>query len=268
MPAQYSLDGVEIEGVPPELALYPFGVFTTFIAVDGRVLGWQEHLARLARDARILWGHELDEARVVGAVRAHLVRVGEAASVRVSLYPETFSLASPVDARGCRILVSSQLAQFPFVAQSNFAVCTVEYERELAAVKSTALLTQIHLRRSAQLAGYDDVLFRHGDEVREGATWAILAWRDGEVATPARSVLKSITAENLGRIAEQFGWRFRRRTVSLAELVQAELVLAANVNCPARAIQSMDGVPLAADEDLLTAIANAYTSLPRELVSR
>lgn len=263
----HTLDGDVVVAVPAELALYPFGVFTTFVAVDGRVLGWREHVARLARDARALWDHELDAARLAGIVRSHLARLDGPATVRVTLYPDDLTMASPANARGCRTLVSSGPAELPFRPQSEFSVRTVEYERELAEVKSTALFGQIRLRREAQLAGYDDVLFRSGDEVLEGATWTVMSWRDGEIATPDGAVLASITAQHVGRIGEAMGWRSRQRPVRLGELGQAQLVLAVNANSPARAIRRIDDELMRVDETLLTAVADAYSSLPRDLVA-
>ena len=266
MPNLLSLDGHEIEAVPAEFALYPFGVFTTCVVVDGSTLGWRDHRARLAHDASALWGHAVDDARLRTTVSTHVARLTHPATMRITLYPEELNLASPAGAHGCRTLISSESVDFPFAPHSDFTVCTTEYTRESADLKSTSLIGQIRLRRQAQLAGYDDVLFRRGRAVLEGATWTVLALRDGEVATPTDGVLRSITAEQLGGVAADLGWRFRRRTVGLDELMQAELVLAVNVNNPARAIRRIDEQSLTPDENLLAAMAVAYSALPREVV--
>lgn len=266
MPDHLSLDGHEIETVPAEFALYPFGVFTTCVVVDGSVLAWRDHRARLAHDAQALWGHELDDARLRSSVCTHAGRLASPASMRITLYPETLSIASPAEAQGCRILISSSPVDFPFVPRSDLDVCTTEYTRESAELKSTSLLGPMRLRREAQLAGYDDVLFRGDRQVLEGATWSLLAWRDGEVATPGVGVLRSTTAEQLGGVAAELGWTFRKRTVVLEELMEAELVLAVNANNPARAIRSLDRESLVPDENLLTTIAVVYSALPRELI--
>lgn len=263
----HTLDGVQVGGVPPEFALHPYGAFTTFVAVDGKVLGWHQHLARLARGARELWGHDLDRDRIGELVGVHLALLGGPASVRVTVYPEELPVATPVGARGCRVLVSSGPTEFPFAARGDFAVCSVEHQRDLAEVKSTGMLRQIHLRRQAQLAGYDDVLFRQGDRVLEGSTWSVVAWRDGEASTPAGPVLPSTTVGRLAQIAETLGWRFTSRPWDLAALKQADLVLAANVHQPARAISRIDDEVIAVDEDLLAALAAAYSALPRDPVA-
>lgn len=263
MSGRHSLDGVLVEGVPPELALYPFGVFTTFV-VEGGVLGWRDHLRRLTLDCRAVWGHELDPAWLSGLVRSHVAAEADRAVVRVTLYPEAFDLAHPHRATGCRALVSSRPVGSPLRPSAGLAVLTCEHEREFAAIKSTGLFTQIALRREAQAAGFDDVLFRRGDLVLEGATWSVLVWRDGEVATPSGQVLPSITADNLGRVAADLGWRFARRPVALDELAHADLVLAANTVSPTRAIERVDDRTIPVDADLLAAIAGAYAALPRD----
>lgn len=267
MPSLLSLDGQVVDTVPAELALCPFGVFTTCVVVDGGLLAWGEHRARLAHDARSLWGHELDDARLRSIVGAHAARLTGPATMRITLYPEMLSVASPAQARGCRILVSSEPVDVPLGPRSDFRVRTTEYARESADLKSTALLGPMRLRREAQLEGYDDVLFRRGREVLEGATWTVLVWRDGEVATPVDGVLRSITAEQLGVVAAGLGWTLRRRAVGLDELMEAELVSAVNVNHPARAIRELDGTALAPDDSLLAAIAAAYAALPRDPVA-
>jgi branched-subunit amino acid aminotransferase/4-amino-4-deoxychorismate lyase len=266
VPDLHTLDGVEVDGVPAEFALYPFGVFTTFVLVAGRVLGWDAHVTRLAHDAKALWGHDLDRERLASAVRSHSALVDGPRSVRVTLYPEALTIAAPARARGCRMLVSSGPAHFPVEPERTFGVRSVEYAREHAELKSTALFTQIRLRREAQLAGFDDVLFRWGAEVREGATWTVLAWLDGEAITPRDAVLHSITADHLACVAEGMGWRFARRALLLDELTRANLVLAVNVNSPARAISRVDDVDLAVDEDLLEEVARAYAVLPLDSI--
>lgn len=267
MPGHHSLDGAPVEAVPPELALCPLGVFTTFVVVDGGVLGLADHLERLRYGSGRLWGHVLEVPRVLEALQAHVLLLTEPATVRVTLFPEEFAVATPGAAAGVRILISSRPVVFPFEVQVDFSVSSVEHERELAEVKSTALLTQVRLRREAQLAGHDDVLFRRGDDVLEGATWTVLCWRDGEVVTPGDGVLPSTTAKQLGVVAEQLGWTFRVRPVAFAELRAADLVLAASVNNPARAIGRLDGESLTPHRELLEQIAVAHGELARTQVS-
>ena len=263
---RHSLDGAVVSAVPPELALHPYGVFTTFVAVDGSVLGWQQHLDRLAHGVRELWGHTLDAPLIRDRVAAHLRPDDGPRSVRVTVYPAALTLASPAEARGCRALVSSGPTAFPFAPSSAFAVRTADHVRGIAELKSTAIVPQIRLRREAQLAGFDDVLLRDGDHVLEGATWSLVVWNDNEVVTPAGPVLPSSTVAQLARIAESLGRRFCERPCRFVELTGAELVLAANVHQPARAISRVDDRALSIDPDLLTTIATAYSELPRDPV--
>lgn len=262
----YTLDGAVVSGVPPELALYPYGVFTTFVAVDGSVRRWPRHVERLTQGALRLWGHRVDEDLLRQVTRAHLGRLDGPSTVRVTLFPEHLPLAAPAEARGCRTLVSSGPAELPYRPQREIAVASVAHERDLPDLKSTSLLMPIHLRRQAQLAGFDDALLCHGDRVLEGSTWTVMVWADGEVATPDGPVLRSITADDVAGIATSLGWTCSRRPVDRGELVRADLVLAVNANSPARAIGRLDDDRIAVAEDLLDAIAAAYTALPRDRV--
>lgn len=263
---RHTLDGVEVNAVPPEFALYPFGVFTTFVLLEGSVIGWSDHIGRLKKDAHLLWGYDLDLEKLASDVRLHARLLDAPASVRVTLFPMALHLARPKDAWGCRILVSSRLTEFPFAPQHDFTVRTCEYRRELPEIKSTDIFSQLRHRREAQLAGFDDALFVQRDQVLEGSTWTVLCWRDGIVATPTGPVLESVTAMHLADIAEELGWRFRRRPITLAELPEADLVLAANAISPARAIRRIDEMRIEVDHGLLSQIAHAMSSRKRNKI--
>ena len=130
-PTRHTLDGVPVTSVPPGLALYPYGVFTTFVAVGGEVLAWGRHEDRLAQGAAELWGHELDRDHVRAMVRRHLDGDRRAAAVRVTVYPAELELAAPAAAYGCSVLVSSTGSTWPIRAVSEFRVRTTPHRREL-----------------------------------------------------------------------------------------------------------------------------------------
>ncbi|AXT85085.1 hypothetical protein C6I20_07735 [Aeromicrobium sp. A1-2] len=263
----YTLDGARVEAIPPGFALYPYGAFTSFVAADGAVLGWQQHLERLAAGARELWGHELDPQRLRDAVRSHFaIQGGSPASVRITIFPDTFSLAAPDEAEGCSFLVSSGPADLPFAPRESFAVQSVQHTRRLAHLKSTDLFTQIGLRRAARIAGYDDALLLNGDSVLEGATWSILVWKDGRVVTPESNVLASVTVAQLEQVATALHWNFEFGSLTRSDLRGADLVLGVNVNNPARAVSQIDGVGLAVDGSLLGSIAATFNDLRPETV--
>ncbi|MGL5824673.1 MAG: aminotransferase class IV [Nocardioides sp.] len=261
---RHSLDGVACDAVPAEYALYPYGCFTTFVIVDGSVLSWDRHLARLARGTRAMWDHELAPAAITSALGTHLD--GEptgASTVRVTLFPASFDHLAPEQAEGCRILISSRPAESPFEAGPGLRVRTVQFRRDLPEVKSTGLTTQLHARREARLAGWDDALFLDQDRVLEGSTWSLVVLKDGMARTPAEGVLESITVHNLEAVLREMGWSFEHCSVSVGELRQAELVLAVNVNKPVRAIIRVDDDDLAMNSVLLKDLARQYSALKR-----
>lgn len=269
MDVLHTLDGVAVDAVPAAWALVPYGTYTSCVVVGRSVLGWGGHLARLAAGVDALWGHPLDADDVRAAVGAHLALLPDpdaARALRVTAHPAHLDLADPATASGVRLLVTSRPAAFPAPPVSTFTAATVDHTRELAGVKSTSLLAQVQLRREARRAGHDDALFVAGDRVLEGTTWTVLVWRDGDVVTPAGPVLPSTTAAHLGAIAASWGGRATQDRVTLADLHAADLVMAVNVNAPARALSALDGRALGVDLDLLTRLADAYAALPREPV--
>ena len=264
---RYTLDGAPVTSVPPELALYPYGVLTTFVAVGGGVLAWGRHEDRLAQGVAELWGHELDRAQLRATLRRHLDGDSSGAtSVRVTVYPAELDLAAPAAAYGCSVLVSSKDGAWPIPAVADFRVRTTPHRRELPELKSTSLLMQIRLRRESQLAGYDDALFVDGDRVLEGATWSVMLWKDGVVVVPDADVLPSITTDVLVQVAAQLGWRSEHRELTVADLAGADLVLAVNANNPARAISKVDERPVRVDARVLDAVASGYRDQAREAI--
>lgn len=267
MTRRHTLDGVPVDAVPVDMLLSSYGCFTTFVAVDGSVLAWPRHLARLVSGVQELWGHDLDVDDFSALLRRHLAGESDpAVSVRVSLYPERFVRDRPVDTSGCRVLISSSPQTFPFRASADFAVRTVDAARTLAHLKSTDVLMQLSARRDAQLDGFDDAVFVAGDHVLEGTTWSVLAWRDGRVVSPTGEVLESTTVAQMQTVAVDVGFELERRPLTIDELLAADVVLAANVNTPARAITRVDDHVLRVDADLLEAIAAAFSSLARDAV--
>jgi len=268
----HTLDGVEVDAVPPDLALLPLGVFTTFVAVEGTVLGWDRHLDRLADGADALWGHRLERDRVVADVRRHLA-VSPRRSVRVAAYPAQVALAEPERASGCRLLVSSSPHEAVSEAVSEavaepagLAVRSVEHARSSAVLKHASLGPEVALRRQARLAGADDALFVRGGRVLEGPTWSVVAWSAGTMTSPAEDVLASTTVEALADVAEVLGQQVRRAPLTPADLRAADLVLAVNVHAPTRPLLRLDEHGLSADEDLLGLVRSALARLPRQRV--
>ncbi len=261
----HSLDGLPCEGVPPELALYPYGCFTTFVLEDGGVLGWDRHLARLTDGVSRMWGEHLAREVVTNALRRHLVLFpAERCTVRVTIYPETFEHLAPERAAGHLVLVSSRPAPPPDAIAPGLRVSAVPFRRDDPELKSTGLTAQLRVRRQARLAGFDDALLVTADgEVLEGASWSVIALSAGVAVTPAADVLDSVTVHSLTSVLGRLGWTVHRDRVLVADLAECELVLAVNVNAPVRAITEIDGHPLTVDERVLEELAAGYAALPR-----
>lgn len=263
----HSLDGVEITAIPPEIALYPYGTFTTFVAAHGAVVAWPQHVERLTVAVREMWGHQVEAARLADLVRGHLRRRDDdLAVVRVTIYPERLELASPKDASGCRVLISSRRHEPGEESAAGLRVRSVAHARSFPQQKATDISSQIRLRREAQLAGYDDALFVIDGQVHEGATWSVLTLGDGKAVTPEAGVLPSITVGQLGLVVADLGLEFTPGPVSVAALHDAELVLAVNATHPLRVIRAVDDRSVPVGRDLLREVDRAYAALDRILI--
>lgn len=261
---RHTLDGVACDAVPAELALYPYGCFTSFVVERDGVLGLDRHLDRLSEGAQQMWGARVDRDHVLRLLRDHVACAPTCpCSVRVTLYPSAFDLAAPERAHGYQVLISSRTADLPRPAATSTSVRTVQLRRDSPELKTTGLTAQIRVRREARLAGADDALLVDGDRVLEGATWSVIALTDGTARTPDGDVLASVTVQAILDALQAAGWTVRRGPLTVSALESAQLVIAVNANRPAAAIERIDGRALAVDRRLLSMVTQLYASLAR-----
>ncbi|MFJ1709832.1 aminotransferase class IV [Kitasatospora sp. NPDC088346] len=182
------------------LALTNYGHFTSMQIEDGRVRGLDLHLKRLARDCRTVFDVELDTKRVLELAR-RVAPVSGAAVVRVSIFDPALDMGHIGGDAQPQVLVTTRPAgDLPL---PPLRVASVEFTRDLPAVKSVGLFASLHHRRQAQRAGFDDALFvdRQG-LVSEGGTWNVGFIRDDRVIWPAADYLVGTTMELVKQVHE------------------------------------------------------------------
>ncbi|QKW09797.1 aminotransferase class IV family protein [Streptomyces sp. NA04227] len=255
----------ELDGGPvstdalASLALTGYGHFTTMRVENGAVRGLGLHLDRLARDCRAVFGTALD----LDAVRAHLRHALPDAEgtviARVTVFDPALGLAHPAAPAHPRVLVTTRPA--PEVPQPPLRVRPVTYLRQVAAVKHTGLFESLHLRRAAQLEGFDDALFVSPDgEISEGATWNI-GFHDGErVLWPQAEQLPGTTRELLSRttVVQHTG------PVTLAQLPSLRAAFATNAAVGVRPLAAIGSVRFPADHPAVTELQDAYARIAPE----
>ncbi len=257
---------IELNGGPARatdlaaLALTGYGHFTTLRLADGRIRGLDLHLARLVRDCRVVFGAELDPARVRDRLRAVAARAEEPVTVRVTVFDPGLALERPGADATPHLLVTTRPAAA--AAAAPLRVRTVEHRRELPEVKHTGLFGLLHQRRLAQLAGFDDALLTGPDAaVSEGTTWNV-GFHDGrDLVWPDADCLPGVTAALL---AGAYDGPQRRERVSAAGLGRFTAAFAVNAGFGVRPIAAVDGHRFDPAHPVLDRLRAAYLAVPAD----
>ncbi len=229
-----------------------YGHFTTMRVEAGGVRGLARHAERLRADGEALFGTpaSMEEVR-----RAALRAVGEhPATLRIAV------TAGDVGRPGGGELRVEASVRPPTAGLAPLRLAVVEQARALPRVKHLGLVPELHARREAQLAGYDDALLAAGGEICEGPTWALLLLSGSRLVRPAAPTLPSITAALL---AECHRGPVETASVRPAELAGFDAALAVNAGWGVRRVAGI-GTTTYRDSPLVDALAAAYTAWPLE----
>ncbi|MFI7273149.1 aminotransferase class IV family protein [Streptomyces sp. NPDC049879] len=247
---------------PEELAalgLTNYGHYTSMYVTDGRVRGLALHLERLVRDCRAVFGADLDPERVREFAGAAVRGAGGGAYVlRVTVYDPALDLGSTHRRAEPHLLVTTRPAGDG--AAGPLRVRTARFQRDVPEVKHTGLFGQLHERRAARLAGWDDALFVDGaGNVSEGTTWNAGFFDGRGVVWPRAGVLPGVTMTLLQR-----AYPHTVRPVPAAELAGMEAAFATNSSFGVRPVGGVDGRDFPADHPVLDALRAAYLAIPAD----
>jgi branched-subunit amino acid aminotransferase/4-amino-4-deoxychorismate lyase len=269
----------EVDGEPVDaeravaLSSLSYGHFTAMVVDDLRVQGLQLHLGRLVRDCAVVFGAALDPDRVRGLLHRVAVRCDRPTMLRATLFDSAGSVARPGSGVGPNtqpsVLISTRPVT-PAVPSTGLRVRTVNYVRQLPAVKHLGTFGQLHQRRLAQLAGFDDALFCTSPEptarICEGPTWNVALLIGDELIWPNDSCLPGITRDLLRPVLDRADIGWSSRSVTRAELAQARAAFASSTGVGVVPIAELDGVTLPGEPDLLADLQAGYAKLPGELL--
>lgn len=240
------------------LALTNYGHFTSMRVTDGLTRGLHLHLERLAQDAMSLFGAELN----LGDIR-QLCRMKadglDAAVIRVTVLDPELDIGHPYSSKvEPQVLVTARegaaLPAPPLTAH------TARYQREVATVKHVGLFGTIFLRRQAQLAGFDDVLFLDDRaNAYEGATWNIGFICGGRVIWPKGDCLPGVTMRLLQEV-----YPHTSAYVPSSELRHMDAAFATNANIAVRPIKRVDDIELDVGHPIIAELQEAYADIPPE----
>lgn len=258
----------ELNGVPittaqlQALALTNYGHFTSMLVDDGKVRGLSLHLDRLAHDCHRVFNTALEPERVRELVRHALGDATAGVVARVTVFDPDLELGHPGSDAHPHVLVTTRPA--PAQSPPPLRVQTTEYVREMPDVKHVGLFGTIHLRRAAQRAGFDDVLFTDAaGTISEGGTWNI-GFATGEgIVWPDAECLPGVTMALLNQAPEVTSVR---RPVNVADLPQVRAAFVTNAAVGLRPIAAIDDIEWPDADPLLEDLRKIYADIPAETI--
>jgi D-alanine transaminase len=213
--------------------LFADAVYEVIPVYGSRLFLWTPHYARLERSLAALDlknpYRESDWHRLL----AHLIEVNGGGDL--SVYLEVTRGTEPV--RDHRIpadlaptvfaLTQPALPPDPALeAQGMTVVLRPDFRWQRCDIKSTALLANVLLRESAREAGAGEALLVRDGCVLEGTSSNVLALHGNTVSSPPDGplLLAGVTRDLVLELAEQSGFRTRRRTLTADDLGTAHEV--------------------------------------------
>ncbi|MFG2227893.1 aminotransferase class IV family protein [Streptomyces sp. NPDC048644] len=242
------------------LALTNYGHFTSMRVDDQHVRGLSQHLERLVRDCRTVFGADLDPGVVRQYVRDAVGDKPGAFVVRVTILDPGLDIGRPAAANDPHVLVTHRPAGA--LPLPSLRVKTARYQRDFAQVKHTGLFGALHLRRDAQLTGFDDALFVGPDGlVSEGGTWNVgFVDANGGVVWPKADVLPGVTMALL----QELHTRHSVAPVPAGHLPQMQAAFATNTAIGVRSISAIDDTQLTTEHPVLVELRESFLALRGE----
>lgn len=255
----------ELDGKPVSaeqaltLGLVPYGHFTSIRVDDQRAKGIDLHLQRLKRDAREVFGTDLDTERVRGLARQAVAGTSGPLVIRITVFDPAAELGHPEAATDPHVLITGRAASASPPPPMRAELAT--YERELAQVKHVSLFGTLRVRRIAHMRGFDDALFMDSrGVVTEGATWNVGFIRGESVVWPDGPVLPGVTAELLSNAYAATS----TAQVRAEGLDGFDAAFATNTTIGVRAITEISGISFDGGHPTLKALQDAYAAVESE----
>jgi branched-subunit amino acid aminotransferase/4-amino-4-deoxychorismate lyase len=256
------LDGAQ---VTPEalqsLGLLNYGHFTSMRVDDQGIRGLSQHLDRLVRDCRAIFGSHLDRTRVREFIRHAIAGQPGAFIVRATVFDPDLQLGHLAASANPRVLVTTRPATA--LPPPPIKVQARAYQRDLPEVKHIGLFGALWHRRQAEINGYDDALFMDSSSfVTEGATWNIGFFDGDRVIWPNGEVLPGITMRLLKQVHEHTV----TAPVSYGDIPGMRAAFAVNTTIGVRAITAIDDIRLSADDPIIDTLRKEYEEIPGERI--
>ncbi|MCP4700001.1 MAG: hypothetical protein GY862_24590 [Gammaproteobacteria bacterium] len=248
------------------LALYGYACFTALAVDNGKVKGLKYHMDRLLNDSREIFGMSPKEKDIKKNINTFLdAQAGaEHIIVRVTLFPDNFSLATPEKIYDLNIMVTGRAHRS--LNGKPMRLSSVDTARILPFQKTANMIANLKARAAAHRNGFDDALMVNKNVITEGATWNIFFGVNKRLATPSldSGILPGVTRRLLIDYGNDLGFSISEQRVSLDDLNKYAYCFATNAAIGIAPICSIDHNEYDANSDELAKLKEGYEQIPGE----
>jgi D-alanine transaminase len=225
-------------------------VYEVCAVMNGRVLDWQPHCARLRRNLAEL-GITLDiadgpltlQARRLIAANGHseciiYLQVSRGTAKRDHAFPGAAPANLVMTVR--RFDFAQRIKQL----DSGISVITQPDNRwGRVDIKTTGLLPNVLAKQAAKEAGAFEAWLVSGETVREGSSTNAWIVKDGRIITHpvGTAILPGIARDSLIRLAHDAQWQVEERSFTLAEAMAADEAFLTSTTAPILPVVRIDG---------------------------
>ncbi len=250
------------------LALYGYGCFTSLVVDQGAVKGFKHHIERLLNDSKALFGLSPNESDIRENIKTFLESKARSGNivVRVTLFPDGFSIATPEKVDAINIMVTGR--EQHSVGVKALRLLSVDSTRIHPFQKTTNMLSNLKARAIAHQKGYDDAVMMQNKLITEGATWNIFLGRGKNIITPSltEGLLPGITRRIILDCGKRLGYSIKEARITTDTLCAYEYGFATNASTGITPIKSIDAIEFDASNDNLTCLSENYRQIPGERV--
>lgn len=230
------------------------GVYEVCAVLNGRLLDWDLHLARLTRNLSALNIAAPMGTRALTLQATRLLRANDAREAL--LYIQVTRGAAKRDhpwPRGAAPTLVMTVRPFNFAQrllqqETGVRVVSVNDQRwGRCDIKTVGLLPNTLAKQTARAAGaFEAWLVSDDGTVAEGASTNAWIVRDGTVVTPPLSarILPGVMRATLLRLAAEIQMRVEERDFTLAEAQAADEAFLTSTTAPCLGIVAIDSVPV------------------------
>ena len=259
---------IEADNTILSLGLYSYACFTALAVEHGKVKGFDYHMERLVNDSTEIFGVKPQESDIKDNIRAFLNELGSVDHiiVRVTIFPDNFSLATPENIDSLNILVTGRAHSS--VSGKPMKLSCVDATRVLPYQKTTNMISNLKARAIAHNTGFDDALMTQDGILTEGATWNIFFGKDNKLTTPPLSsgILPGITRKLIIEYSSRFGFDVEERVIRQPELSEFSYSFATNAAIGIAAVASIDTAKFDSQHAGLSELKNKYENIEGESV--